>query len=625
MRMIVQYIMGAAIVMAAITVTGCLPDSKDDSVNPLHGSILTPAPMERCVNDLTSGKCYALTIEGVERYFYVVKPTNFNKENGMLLVLHGLGDSIDWQNAYFNATEVANRTGKILVFGKGTPLEGPTHNGKAAWNASAACCYFDKLVGREYVPDDVAYLERVIVLVSKEYSLNRKSTVLWGYSNGAFMSNRFACEKSELVSAIITQSGTMRADINECAPENPVSDFHIHGTLDQSIAYPGDTTDRDIFAIYKGIPGEYTRAFYSGAEEVTTRWILVNGCDQNPSIAETLEDFTTHDGVRYLNDYTTIPESELVVRRRAYLERYSSCKNGTTVQAVTIDHGTHRPVYDQSTYTSLITEFIYSYGTRTFEPVIDVPDRNHDDVSDGNAAVVPLDGADMNGAALVRTLGNNEYFARVGFHPLHGRSILFIRLLSTDDAVIGAVAGEEITKTARYGYATFVNVSGTPLKLQVAVSGEVITSPISWGNAPLTINTVLLGSGDRAAEVSVKTIGPTRLNFKVHISDEFNPSTIASIRLTSALKTIDLYPIPSGLPDPDDYDGEFSHWDIVKSGGFAFVENSEDGGYDMSGYADAMRGYPYYYEEMIGDPARYSVVISTETGDISAPMGEAPL
>ncbi len=119
-------------------------------------------------------------------------------------------------------------------------------------------------------------------------------------------------------------------------------------------------------------------------------------------------------------------------------------------------------------------------------------------------------------------------------------------------------------------------------------------------------------------------IADIRLNFSVHVNDALNPTTITNIRLVSDTKTINLYPIPSGLPDPDDYDGEHTFWDIVKTGGFKFVANTEEGGFDVEGYAEAKGGFPYYYEEMVGDPSLYQVIISTGTGDLVATMGTNP-
>lgn len=615
-------ILPRSIAVLTLMLSGCFGDTKKDI--PVNQSILTPTDSSNCVNELNTGKCYATTIDGVERYFYVIRPSSFDPDNGLLLVLHGLGDTIEWQNEWFYATQVAERTGKLLVLGKGTVLTGPARTGKIVWNATAACCYFDKLVAREYIPDDIAFIERMMDLSINEYDLDPDATVLWGYSNGAFMSNSFACTRSSRVAALITQSGAMRADVNECKPENAVSEFHIHGTLDQSIAFAGDTTDRDVFEIWKGFPGLYTRAFYPGASEITDTWLARNECDDTPTTEAGLTNFTTHDNVRYLNDYTTIPETEQTVSRDAVLRRYSGCRDGVTVQSLVVEEGKHKPQYNADSYVQIVSDFITSNGKRTITPVADVQDRSHDDVNDSSASIVPLTGSGLFGGALFRILGNGEYFVRAGFSQLIGKDITAIRLLDSDDVTLGSASGASIFNTNRYAYST-MTATGTPAKLQVVVDDITLTGLIELNNSPYSVDTTLTASGGREATVTVKAIASTRLNYSVHVNDAFDPETITNIRIVSPTKTINLYPIPSGLPDPDDYDGEYSFWEIVKTGGFAFVANETDGGFDVSGFAEAKGSFPYYYEEFVGDPLNYDVIITLEGGEeLTMPMGSAP-
>lgn len=607
----------------SLLLTGCIFDDDDNpAVNPY--AQLTAADSRNCTIELETGRCFSVTIDDVERYYYIIEPSTYRAENGVLMVVHGLGDTLDWQNEWFHATEMAERTGRLLILPRGTFLDN-FRPGKQVWNASAACCYFDALIGKP-APDDIAFLRAALDEVNDAFSITPGNAVLWGYSNGAFLSNRFACEQSRLVSAVITQSGTMRADPQECQPENPVSSFQIHGTLDQAISFQGDTTDRDVVSVWKSIPGFYTRGYYPGADEVTQRWLTVNACDTSQVSSSAVAGITTHDSVTYLEDHITVPNEELAVLRNATLTRYDQCDGERGVQQMVIDQGTHKPVYDPDVYLPIIESFIDNYGGPRTTQQEDVADRAHDTINDNGSSVVALSGGDLAGAAWVRRHTDNSWLIRASFSDVAPSDrISALRLRDSLDNILAETTTPYISN--RYAYATLTNVSGTPTTVEVVVDDQVLTGSVTLGSVVPVLRATFTDGGDTVGILDIRPTAATRMEFVFQLPTTLDPADVSAIGVGSDRESFTLFPIPSGLPDPDDYDGDETFWDIVKTGGFPFSRNeddslkvNDDGNYFVEGFAEDKGSAPYYYEEMVGAPGNFTATVTLDGVEYTATL-----
>jgi poly(3-hydroxybutyrate) depolymerase len=85
--------------------------------------------------------------------------------------------------------------------------------------------------------DDVAYLQSVLGYTESTWPRDGARTMVAGFSNGAMMAYRFACEHPELVSAVGVDAGT---DVSACRPgEAPVAVRHVHGGADTVVPYDG--------------------------------------------------------------------------------------------------------------------------------------------------------------------------------------------------------------------------------------------------------------------------------------------------------------------------------------------------------------------------------------------------
>ncbi|RLB45517.1 MAG: hypothetical protein DRI90_28360, partial [Deltaproteobacteria bacterium] len=140
----------------------------------------------------------------------------------LFIYLHGLGASGRRLLSALDLAAFADRKQVFIVAPDGTR----DSRGRRFWNASGACCDFD----RSGV-DDVAYLTALIDDVRARQPVDPKRIYVVGYSNGGFMAHRLACELSDRIAGIASFSGAAY-DATECTAE-PVTVLQVHGDRDR--------------------------------------------------------------------------------------------------------------------------------------------------------------------------------------------------------------------------------------------------------------------------------------------------------------------------------------------------------------------------------------------------------
>jgi polyhydroxybutyrate depolymerase len=106
------------------------------------------------------------------------------------------------------------------------------------WNASANCCNFDP-----QSVDDVTYITNLIAEIRGVYHIDANRIFLAGYSNGAFMALRMACEIPTVICAVAALSGCNPTLDSSCFKGTQhVSVVQIHGDADGTVTYAGDPT-----------------------------------------------------------------------------------------------------------------------------------------------------------------------------------------------------------------------------------------------------------------------------------------------------------------------------------------------------------------------------------------------
>lgn len=160
--------------------------------------------------------------------------------------------------------------------------------------------------------DDMAMLDALIARLVADGTADPGAITLAGYSNGAMMAARYACDRADRVAGLVMLGGTMPLDAAEtCRPARPLAVRMLFGTddpvmrWDGRLSLAGVTLDRRL-----GVPDSF--AF----------WQRVNGCT-GPILQATLP----------LREADEPP-----VRR----EQATACREGVATALYVIDGGGHR-------------------------------------------------------------------------------------------------------------------------------------------------------------------------------------------------------------------------------------------------------------------------------------------
>jgi polyhydroxybutyrate depolymerase len=127
-------------------------------------------------------------------------------------------------------------------------------------------------------------------------------------SAGAFMTNRLACDRADVVAAIAPVAGTLGAGV-PCSPSRPVSVLESHGTADPVVPYDGG-----------GMQGRGGASSILAAPAMSARWRDADRCSGAP-----VEDVLPATG-----DGTAVHRLTAV-----------GCADGTDVVLLRIDGGGH--------------------------------------------------------------------------------------------------------------------------------------------------------------------------------------------------------------------------------------------------------------------------------------------
>lgn len=169
-------------------------------------------------------------------------------EPPLVLFLHGYGGSGTSFAEGSGLLDDAEAADAVVLSPDGTE----DVRGNRFWNASDACCDFGDLG-----VDDVARLAGLIEEAAAKAPVG--DVLVVGFSNGAFMAHRLACERPDLIDGIVAIAGSLPLDADECAVDGPVRVLAVHGDDDRVINYDGG----DPF---------FAAAPYPGAVETIGRW-----------------------------------------------------------------------------------------------------------------------------------------------------------------------------------------------------------------------------------------------------------------------------------------------------------------------------------------------------------------
>ncbi|MDB5973173.1 MAG: Polyhydroxybutyrate depolymerase [Hydrocarboniphaga sp.] len=155
--------------------------------------------------------------------------------------------------------------------------------------------------------DDVGFLTTLIETSVASYPVDVKRVYMTGFSDGAMMTLRYACDRPDKIAAAAAVSGVMlKSLVSVCgSPSFATPMAMINGTADTIVKYS---------------PGKY--AISISVPDSAKHWAKINGCGAAPVVSN-LADIAPSDG-------TTVT-----------LTAYLGCATGDSVDLYTVNNGGH--------------------------------------------------------------------------------------------------------------------------------------------------------------------------------------------------------------------------------------------------------------------------------------------
>jgi polyhydroxybutyrate depolymerase len=260
-----------------------------------------------------------LTFEG--RPVRLILPKNFDRGHDPIpLILHLHGSvpfpdvpDLELDNSGYRALPSKYRVMVAAPRAALTPVLGTF-----TWDA------FFSLVGCGPVNvDDVGFLNRLLDALLATYPIDPQRVYMYGYSAGAAMAYRMACDNAERFAGIVAGAGITLGDPSPCAPAVPISVLQFHSMDDDVILFDGGNIGNLV-----GEPGN-PACDYPGAIETATRWAARNGCVGELKF-----------GKKPKFDLTTIVEG-----KETTVNKFTHCPPGIDVELWSMEGVPHPPLF----------------------------------------------------------------------------------------------------------------------------------------------------------------------------------------------------------------------------------------------------------------------------------------
>ena len=193
------------------------------------------------------------------RCYHVHLPSNYDVSSAfpLLIALHGrlgTGKKMIKQTG-FNG--IADREGFIVVYPEGF---------KRGWADGRGITHADK-----QGVDDVAFIDKLIKVFQERFSIDSTRIYIAGHSNGGFMAQRLAIERSHKFAAVAVVAASLSEWLaSRFTPGRPMPILFIHGTADPVTPYEG------------GMQSGGARVL--SVEDTVKIWAHFNGCNKSPEV-----------------------------------------------------------------------------------------------------------------------------------------------------------------------------------------------------------------------------------------------------------------------------------------------------------------------------------------------------
>jgi polyhydroxybutyrate depolymerase len=191
-----------------------------------------------------------VTVDGMEREYLLLSP-NRSGTSALPLVFnfHGSGGSPEGQLATSDFERIVSEYGFVAVLPQGAYTNTRTAR---SWNADLD----------PNGVNDVEMVRSIIADVGRDHRIDPTRIYSTGFSGGARMTSRLACELSDVLAAVAPVGGIQFGA--SCEPQRAIAVLTFHGQADRVNHYVPTADSAPYWA--------------NGVEESIERWIDINEC-----------------------------------------------------------------------------------------------------------------------------------------------------------------------------------------------------------------------------------------------------------------------------------------------------------------------------------------------------------
>ncbi len=229
------------------------------------------------------------------RSYHIHLPSNYDVSSAfpLLIALHGRLGTGKKMIKQTDFNRIADREGFIAVYPEGF---------KRGWADGRGITHADKRG-----VNDVAFIDKLIKALQEKFSIDHTRIYIAGHSNGGFMAQRLAIERSHKFAAIAVVAASLSEWLaSRFTPSRSMPVSFINGTADPVTPYEGGRQ-----------PGG---AKVLSVEDAVKIWVHFNGCKEAPEVQE----------IHGLDSSTSVS-----------VFTYGSCKNHSQVKLYKIEGGGH--------------------------------------------------------------------------------------------------------------------------------------------------------------------------------------------------------------------------------------------------------------------------------------------
>lgn len=236
--------------------------------------------------------------DGMRRTYAVYVPESMLDTPPLVIVLHPAGGSSRTMAFLTRFPEFSELSGWLTVY-----PDGPG----GYWDYGAGTPQWKDVPD---LRDDPGFIAAMIETVSAEYNVDPTRIYAVGYSNGARMAHRMACELPLAGAAMV--AATISDEVTAICSDRKVAVWMQHGTSDAVVPFIGDP---DLTL------GNLRLSRALSVIETAQFFALRNGCD-NPTI-------------------TRVYETADIIQLTMDIVRYQDCEGGASVEVLVATGGGH--------------------------------------------------------------------------------------------------------------------------------------------------------------------------------------------------------------------------------------------------------------------------------------------